>query len=268
MTTCTGVPLLAPAGSSIFLVGNPTFIPINGGVSSIRAFVTRPDGQIVPNGTVIEFFTDLGNIDSQGKTNDGIALVNLVSDGHSGVAHVQAFSGGSTTIPTTTSSTSTTVVTGGFGRSLLGTLTTTTTTTTTIVVTTTPVTTIPTSTPVGAGNAEGNPIQILIGNVNATTVLVNSSTSDIVQGRPATITASVFDASGNPAPFVPVFFSISSGSSTENLQSGGAVQFTDNNGQAFDTLFTRSSPASSQTQVTVLAQVPSGPSNSVTVFVN
>jgi len=77
------------------LIANPEFIAAFGGVSVISALVYEPAGTPVPDGTVVQFFTNLGRIDEQGKTNDGVARVNLVSDSRSGTAKVQAFSGGS-----------------------------------------------------------------------------------------------------------------------------------------------------------------------------
>jgi hypothetical protein len=261
--SCHGVPLFAPAGSAIFLTANPTFIPINGGVATITGFVTRPDGVSVADGTAVDFFTDLGHIDAQGKTGDGIVRVNLVSDGHSGTAHIQAFSGGPVSTASTTSSSST-LATGS--RAIFG-VGTTTTTTTTVVVTTIPITT-PTTTP-GNGTTEGNPIEVLIGNVNAATILIQPSGPKLVQGRPLTMVASVFDSAGNPLANVPVFFTINPPTSTEFLDSSGTTpEFTNTNGQAFDTLHTKQPPGSAETAITVVATVPSGPQNSVTVLVN
>ena len=53
----------------------------------------REGGHPVPDGTVIQFFTTLGKIQEQGKTNDGVARVNLISDARSGTAVVTAVSG-------------------------------------------------------------------------------------------------------------------------------------------------------------------------------
>jgi hypothetical protein len=263
--SCKGVPLLAPSGSTIELFGNPTFIATNGGVCVIRAFLTRPDGQTVADGTVVEFFTDLGNINPpQGKTNDGIAIVSLVSDGRSGTAHVQGFSGGPSSGGTTATST---VTASTLSRFITGLLTTTTTTTTTIATTTPIITTTPAPT-VGAGLAEGNPISILIGSVNAASIQLIVQPPKIFQGRPGTVLANVYDPSGNPLANVPVFFSINPVTPTEYLASGGSPIFTDNNGQAFDTIYTKQDPSNPENAVTVMAQVPGGPSQVTTVFVN
>ena len=90
---CHQAILTAPIDSTISLFANPEFIAANGEVSVISALVVEPAGTPVPDGTVVQFFTTLGRIDEQGKTNDGVARVNLVSDTRSGDAVVRAFSG-------------------------------------------------------------------------------------------------------------------------------------------------------------------------------
>ena len=96
LQSCADVPQLAPNGATIVLLANPEFIPANGGVSIISAIVTEPAGTPVPDGTVVQFFTNLGMIDREGRTNDGVARVNLISDARSGTAAVSAVSGSST----------------------------------------------------------------------------------------------------------------------------------------------------------------------------
>jgi hypothetical protein len=88
------VPLLMAPGSSITLIANPEFIVANGGVSVITAIVTEPAGTFVPDGSVVLFFTNLGRIDPQGKTVDGVARVNLIADSRSGKATVTGFAAG------------------------------------------------------------------------------------------------------------------------------------------------------------------------------
>lgn len=97
---CHQVILTAPPGSSLTLFANPEFISANGGVSVISAFVIEPAGTPVADGTVVQFFTNLGRIDEQGKTNDGVARVNLIADSRSGTAKVTGVSGGAA--PSTT----------------------------------------------------------------------------------------------------------------------------------------------------------------------
>jgi hypothetical protein len=95
---CEVPPLMAP-GSSITLIANPGFIVANGGVSVITALVVEPAGTLAPDGTVVFFFTTLGRVDPQGKTVDGVARVNFISDARSGVASITAFSGGAAPNP-------------------------------------------------------------------------------------------------------------------------------------------------------------------------
>jgi len=92
--TCNQAILTAPSGSSISLFANPPFIVANGGISVISALVIEPAGTPVPDGTVVQFFTTLGEIAEQGRTNDGVARVNLVAGALSGIATVSAISGG------------------------------------------------------------------------------------------------------------------------------------------------------------------------------
>ena len=91
--TCNQAILTAPDGATLFIQANPTNIPAFGGVSIISVRVFESIGTPVADGTVVQFFTDLGRIAEQAKTNDGVARVNLVSDSRSGVATVSAFSG-------------------------------------------------------------------------------------------------------------------------------------------------------------------------------
>lgn len=93
LLTCHQAILTAPEGSDMYLSVNPSFIPAYGGVAVVSALVIEPAGTPVPDGTVVQFFTNLGSIKEQEKTNDGVARVNLVSDGRSGTATVTAYSG-------------------------------------------------------------------------------------------------------------------------------------------------------------------------------
>jgi hypothetical protein len=92
--SCHGVPFLAPNGSTITLIANPTSVAPHGGVSIISALVVEPAGTLVADGTVVLFFTTLGTIDARGKTQDGVARVKFVSDSRSGQAEITACSGG------------------------------------------------------------------------------------------------------------------------------------------------------------------------------
>lgn len=91
--TCNQAIITAPAESTMTVIANPGFIAANGEVSVITAILIEPSGQPVVDGTVVQFFTSLGRIDAQAKTNDGVARVNLQSDVNSGTATVTAISG-------------------------------------------------------------------------------------------------------------------------------------------------------------------------------
>jgi hypothetical protein len=91
--TCHQAILTAEPGVTLTLFINPGFIPAHGGVAVVTAFLQEEVGTPVPDGTVVQFLTSLGIIDEQGKTNDGVARVNLRSDARSGLATITAFSG-------------------------------------------------------------------------------------------------------------------------------------------------------------------------------
>lgn len=98
---CHQAILTAPPASTLTVFANPEFIAANGEVSVISALIIEPAGTPVPDGTVVQFFSTLGRIEEQGKTNDGVARVNLVSDTRSGDAEITAVSGsnnGTTTV--------------------------------------------------------------------------------------------------------------------------------------------------------------------------
>jgi hypothetical protein len=135
-----------------------------------------------------------------------------------------------------------------------------------------------------AGKNTGT-VQVKIGSVLPAKVIVTTNPARITSPRSALITANVFDGDGNPVANVPVFFSITAFSTTpttttttstttlasgleETLDSGGAPQFTDTNGQAFDWLRTRSLPGGPQKTVTVTATTSNGTNSSITVFIN
>ena len=94
LAACAGVLFTAPPGSTISLLANPPFVASDGGVSVITAFLIEPNGTTVSDGTVVLFFTDIGLIDRQAKTKDGIAHVNFISDSRSGIAHITRDLGG------------------------------------------------------------------------------------------------------------------------------------------------------------------------------
>jgi hypothetical protein len=91
--SCGQAILSAPTGSTLQIFVNPPFIAANGDTAVVSVLATEPAGTPVPDGTVIQFFTSIGRIDEQAKTNDGVARVNLISDARSGTATVTAVSG-------------------------------------------------------------------------------------------------------------------------------------------------------------------------------
>jgi hypothetical protein len=219
IVACHQVLFTAPPGSTINCFANPGFIAAFNGVSTISCVLTKPTGFPVADGTSVQFFTTLGRIPEQGRTNDGVVRVNLTADGRSGQATVTAISGGPSTGGTTpTSATSTTIV-GGPSRGLSA------------------------SSTSGANTSsallEGPSVTVTIGNTNAESIRVVAFPPRLTDSRTSQITASVFDRSGNPVAGVPVIFEVVSGTSLEHVDSQGQPVFTDSNGQAHDVVRTR-----------------------------
>jgi hypothetical protein len=241
--TCNQAIMTAPPGSTLSLSANPEHIAAHGDVSVITAFVLEATGTPVSDGTVVQFFTNLGRIDEQGKTNDGVARVNLVSDSRSGTAHVTAVSGGDVTATptTTTMAAAPPVVPAGFVSAM----------------------TVTGATAVSAAAASGS-VDVVIGTARTLHVIVTAVPRRIIPGRTAQIIAVVFDESGNPVPNVPVVFTVTGGQGTESLDSQGRPVFTDNNGQATDVLRTRATVAG---EVTVHATTSNAAEGTVTVEV-
>ena len=91
--SCGQAILSSPDGTTLLIFVNPSFIAANGDTAVVSVLATEKAGTPVPDGTVIQFFTTLGKIQEQGKTNDGVARVNLISDARQGTAVVTAVSG-------------------------------------------------------------------------------------------------------------------------------------------------------------------------------
>jgi hypothetical protein len=248
--TCAEVPMTAPAGTSMFLQANPSFVVANGGTSVITALLTEEAGTLVPDGTVVMFFTTLGRVDAQGQTKDGVAKVNFVADSRSGQATVTAYSGGPAPAPSASPTAS------GFGS-----------VSSSAAVRASAVTaTSAAATATGTGSAS---ITIDIGSTLPTKVVVTADPPFLATSRQSTITANVFDTYGNPVQNVPVIFKITSSDSNlqESLASGGSPQYTDSNGQALDTLVTRTANGVTTRKVTVSATIPSVDNGTVDVVV-
>jgi hypothetical protein len=215
----------------------------------------------VPDGTEVFFFTDLGRVDASGKTVNGVARVNFVSDSRSGVAHVTGISGGPAPSPPTTT---TTLASSPFSQPLafgtgvnpgaagIGAR----------------APTLAASTSIAAGQ-NSDMVDITIGSALPALVLVSADPQRIRTPGNSRLTATVFDAVGNPVQNVPVSFSISEGDPVEErLDSGGALLYTNANGQVFDVLRTQALPGFLQKPVIVTATTATDVKGSVTVFID
>lgn len=245
----------APPGSTLTLVANPTFIASNGGVSVITAFVIEPAGTPVADGTIIQFFTTLGTIDREGRTNDGVAHVNLVSDSRSGVATVTALSGGQAVAPAPSPTEAPFPSPSPIGSP----------------------SPLPSGTPPpggGGGSGTGSAtVNVTIGSVAPTRIILTADPPQIRSDAPQRVSrlvANVLDANGNPIANVPVIFAVTATPPTETLASGGAPVFTDTNGQAIDQLQTSYPRDADPKTVSITATVsnPSVPVATLVVAIN
>jgi hypothetical protein len=202
---CAGVLFTAPPGSSCSLIANPPFVASDGGVSNITALVIEPAGTTVADGTIILFFTDIGLIDRQAKTKDGLAHVNFTSDSRSGTAHISAICGGAApaVAPSTSPSASPGPVTGGGG---------------------------------GSGSATVN---VTVGNVRVRAVCcMRADPPRITVSNSTHVFARVIDENGNGVANVPVFFDVVTDPGTEFFDVQGPV-FTNQSGEAENVMRTR-----------------------------
>jgi hypothetical protein len=255
---CGQAILTAPQGSHVHMTANPEFVTANGGVSVVSVLVTEPAGTVVPDGTVVQFFTDLGRIEEQGKTNDGVARVNFTADSRSGTATVTAFAGGLApspdpspsgspgaspspgTSPSPNPSPSASASPGGPGGFAN----------------------------LGVGDGEGSAsITIAVGSALPEAVVLQAVPDRIVFPRSSLIRAFVLDMRGNPVQGVPVFFSVSNGRN-EVLESGGRPSFTDANGFVADVLTTRAPATEAPRVVTVTATTANGKTLTIPVGIN
>lgn len=245
--TCHQTLFVAPPGSTLSLVANPVSIPANTGVSVITAIVYDGTGSPVADGTVVQFFTNLGRVDEQGRTNDGVARVNLYADSRSGTAKVSAISGtGAAASPSASPSGGTTSASGSKA----------------------------------AGQSKGlvavaadASVEVTIGGAIPASIFVTANPQRITNPRYSTIAALVFDDQGNPVANTPVFFTVvlpGEGQPLlqETMDSAGSPRYTDNNGRATDILRTSYDPAEKSKTVAVTATVPGGPTADVSVVVN
>jgi hypothetical protein len=245
---CESVPLTAAPGTSLTLIANPEFVIANGGVSVVTAILVEPAGTFVPDGTEVFFFTNLGRVDASGKTLDGVARVNFVSDSRSGLATVVAISGGPAATPRPSPSPTASTRKGvgapdiaAAGESV-------------------------------AADENTASVVIAVGNALPKRVLVTADPQRITTPRNSRIVATVFDANGNPVQNVPVSFSLAPGDPLipleETLDSGGGLLFTNSNGQVTDILRTRALLGLGQKTVKVTATTANGLTAEVTVFID
>jgi hypothetical protein len=184
------------------LIANPPFVASDGGVSAITALVIEPAGTTVSDGTVVLFFTDIGLIDRQGKTKDGIARVNFTSDSRSGVAHISAICGGAApTTPTASPGTSP----------------------------------APTAGVSGDGSASTT---VTVGNVRVKAVVgIRAEPSRITASNSTHVFARAIDENGNGIPNAVMFFEVVTDPATERFEVTGPV-FTNQSGEAENVLRT------------------------------
>jgi hypothetical protein len=249
--SCNPALSVAPPGSSMTVIPNPCRISASGGVSVISVVLYKDaTGAPVADGTVVQFFTDLGTIDRQGKTNDGVARVNLTSDGRSGTARITAISG----TGTTTSATPAPAPSAAAGSADLS-------------IRSRDVSALQADSTTCIGTGKNQAIaNVAVGGGAVADIFITASPNGIFLGRTSLITATVVDEDGNPIPNVPVFFSLSGGTGEERLSSGGSAVFTDNNGQAQDVVRTNS-PGGLPKQLTITASA-GGESKDATITVD
>jgi hypothetical protein len=228
--TCASGLSTAPPGANFTCNANPPFIAAFGDVSVISVLIIEPAGFPVPDGTVAQFFATEGRIDAQAKTKDGIARANFVSDSRSGLAQISVTSGAPAAAAATPA---------------------------------------PTSAPIGVATGSGTCLlSVAIGSARPALVKVVPNPPRLAGNRCTTITATVYDANGNPVSNVPIIFSVSS-PTEEFFQSGSIPIFSDTNGQSSDVMCTRRSPDDPQATVTVTATPPLGtPLGMTTVTIN
>jgi hypothetical protein len=248
--TCHQVILTAPPGSTMTCQANPPFIAANGDVAIVSALIFDATGSPVADGTVVQFFTNLGRIPEQAKTNDGVARVNFTSDTRSGKASILIFSGGQGGA-TTSSTTGTTVTTGpaaGSGSEVSAFAS-------------------GSSASAFAVLANCPPVEVIIGSARPKLIRVTAFPPRLLESRTSEIVANVFDEFGNPVANVPLIFR-SENASLGFIESGGVQKFTDNNGRASDVFRTRLSRDAGTLPAKIDVLGPNNLAGDVTVYIN
>jgi hypothetical protein len=122
-----------------------------------------------------------------------------------------------------------------------------------------------------SGGATGgtNPtVEIGIGSALPARVNVVCDPQRITAPRNCRLQATVFDEFGNAVQNVPVSFSIDGSLVEETLDSGGALLYTNSNGQVTDVMRTAAPIGLGQKTVTVTATTANGITGTTTVFVD
>jgi hypothetical protein len=232
---CAGALFTAPPGSSILAQANPEFIAAFGATSTITAVVVEPTGTYVPDGTVVQFFTNLGTIDREARTRNGVARANLVSDSRSGTATVTVVSGGDAPVPvpsasptTTPSPSPSTRLPAALGAAALG------------------ASGVVTAAGAVAASQAAATVNVTIGNPNVQTIQLRAVPPRITISNSTHVIATVLGADGNPIANVPVSFFADSTPATDDLDpsfefmdSAGRPLFTNQNGEVEDVMRTR-----------------------------
>lgn len=97
VVACDRVNLTAPTGSTISVTVDRSVVPL-GGLATVTAVVIESAGTPVHDGTAVTFQTTVGALNPPtAETVNGIATTTFVAGQTSGVATIQAFSGGART---------------------------------------------------------------------------------------------------------------------------------------------------------------------------
>ncbi len=287
LTFCGDEDILAPNTATLSLVVNPSSIPADGqSTATVEAILQDNSGKAI-HGVTIWFSTTLGTITEKAEVEDGIARATLTAGDEEGIATIRAFSGSLSDtiqviigfqdinifltanppeIPADGASISNIeafvteqqgIVPDGtnvYFTTTLGTITSqsetqngfaTTTLTSGIVEGTATVTAIVSNTSKTIDVSVGIPVSNITLTANPSTFEVTTAET---QTHVSQLTATVWDGAGVPIENKAVIITSDRG----QLDSGGAVQKTDENGQVTDTI-----------EITIA--VPQGTSQSITV---
>jgi hypothetical protein len=116
---------------------------------------------------------------------------------------------------------------------------------------------------------------VTVGTADLKTIILTASPQRILfEPRQSQLVANALDGNGNPLANIAIFFSVTEPALEgppryENLASAGNPVYTDNNGRAYDTLYTRAGTNLQARWVQVVAQGANGvKSDPVTIQIN